>query len=176
MKRFVTLQYLLLAGWATVTLAQTVNTTVDAPTPRQQPATRPEPATPSVTPAPVAPAPTNAVEIHTISEAPLFEGRALDLYGITEDWKPSAERPTVTGPLVYPMRGRVSEAPRRLLDVVNPFAPLQAPPATLQKSPVKGLTSRSWASTVGWRPGRSEFADVTTHEPSSGLLIIKCPK
>jgi hypothetical protein len=134
-----------------------------------------QPAKPEATSTSVSAA-TNVVEVRSEAES-LFEGRSLNLYGIGPGWKASTTETTVTGPLVEPfLAPRASDVPGRLLNLFNPLAPMQPPPETLHRSNVRGLSSRGWASVVGWRPGRSEFAEVTTHEPSSALLTIQCSK
>jgi hypothetical protein len=75
-----------------------------------------------------------------------------------------------SGPLVRPFKAkRVREAPRRLLNAINPFASRDA------DEEFKGaprVSTRAWTTTVGWSPGASAFADPVTHESSMGVLSI----
>lgn len=139
---------------------------------------------PGATNAPVKPenlspgrAMTNAApEVLTEAETSLFGGRSLDLFTPGPAWEVEPAAPAVSGPLIEPfITTRPLTVPRRLLELVNPFAPVKPSPDTQHRGAVKGLSSRSWTSVVGWRPGRSEFPDETTHEPKSALIIFKCP-
>jgi len=78
---------------------------------------------------------------------------------------------TLGGPLVRTFKvKRVLEAPRRVLHLINPFAPAEH---IEQFERISNLSPRAWASTVGLHPGASAFADATTHEPSMTLLSVR---
>src|SRR5437667_12414786 len=77
---------------------------------------------------------------------------------------------TVSGPVVQTFKVKpVSDAPRRTLQLLNPFAPLEHVEQTERSS---GLSTRAWATTVGLHPGRSAFPDATTHESTMSLLSV----
>ena len=77
----------------------------------------------------------------------------------------------VAGPVVQPFKVRkVLEAPRRVLDLVNPFKPAEREAAIERTGK---LNTKAWATTVGFHPGSSAFADATTHEPTMSLLTVK---
>jgi hypothetical protein len=76
----------------------------------------------------------------------------------------------IRGPLVAPFKAhKLREVPRRLLHLVNPFAPVE-PREELER--VRGLTPRAWVSTVGWSTGRSSLPVEVTHEPVMGLVSV----
>ena len=62
------------------------------------------------------------------------------------------------------------DVPRRVLNVLNPFTPLERNEVPFTQT--RSLNPRAWASTVGFHPGGSVFADATTHEPTMTLLSI----
>src|SRR5215469_7226827 len=67
----------------------------------------------------------------------------------------------VTGPLVYPFKGRnLLEAPKRFVHLLNPFAKSDHPPG--EEAPQR-VSTASWTSVAGWSPGRSAFSDPVTH-------------
>ena len=75
-----------------------------------------------------------------------------------------------SGPLIHVIKSeKVSEAPRRALQLVNPFAPVEKV-EPLEKT--RDLNPRAWSTTVGLRPGTSAFADVRTHEPTMSLVTV----
>jgi hypothetical protein len=75
-----------------------------------------------------------------------------------------------SGPLIHLFKSeKVSEAPRRALQLVNPLAPVQRV-EPLEKT--RDLNLHAWSTTVGLRPGGSAFADVRTHEPSMSLVTV----
>src|SRR5438094_9491944 len=77
---------------------------------------------------------------------------------------------TVSGPLVQTFKGkRVLDAPRRALQLINPFAPVEH---VEQAERTSGLSTRAWATTVGVHPGGSAFPDATTHESAMSLIAI----
>ena len=94
-----------------------------------------------------------------------------------------AEEPQVTSPdlslgkklrasgqLIQVFKGdKVSEAPRRALQLVNPFAPIQRV-EPLEKT--RELNPHAWSTMVGLRPGGSAFSDATTHEPSMTFVKV----
>lgn len=85
----------------------------------------------------------------------------------------SAEKPPlqVGGPLAYPFTSRrVSEVPGKLWQLINPLAPLPPRPTIVR---VGRLSSRPWAATTGWNPGKSAFPDVTTDEASMTFISVR---
>ena len=77
---------------------------------------------------------------------------------------------TLGGPLVRTFKvKRVLDAPRRMFQLINPFAPVEH---VEQFERTADLTPRAWASTVGLHPGGSAFAEATTHEPTMTLLSV----
>ena len=76
----------------------------------------------------------------------------------------------LSGPLVRPFKVRkIREVPRRLLHVINPFAPLER---KQEFESTRGLSVRAWTSVVGWNAGGSAFPDAMTHESSMGLISL----
>jgi hypothetical protein len=74
----------------------------------------------------------------------------------------------IGGPLVRPFKVRkIREFPRRLLQLINLFAPLERKE---ELESTRGLSARAWSSVVGWNPGGSAFSDPMTHEASMGLI------
>jgi hypothetical protein len=77
---------------------------------------------------------------------------------------------SIGGPLINALHvSKSMELPKRLLNLVNPFAPLdesEEPPE------VKGSNPRAWTSLVGWSPGISAFPDPRTHTLS--LDLVSC--
>jgi hypothetical protein len=110
------------------------------------------------------------------SEQPLFLPGQLDWLEAGSAWRIEEQRSTLGGPLAQPfLSRRPSEIPGRMLHLVNPFAPLDASAAIHRTPAARDLSARSWATVVGWNPGRSAFPDETAHE-AGGLLLIKCSK
>ena len=73
------------------------------------------------------------------------------------------------GPLIHPFKGRkLAEVPRRVLHLVNPFAPSRPEPTDNTNK----LNARTWTETVGLRPGMSAFPDAATHESSLSLVSL----
>jgi len=106
----------------------------------------------------------------------LPEGRVQELLKAAESSQ--AKEPEVSlgkkvrarGPLVQVFKGKtVLDAPKRLLRLINPFAPSQK---TDQLERTANLSPRAWTSTVGLNPGGTAFPDATTHESSMGLVTI----
>jgi hypothetical protein len=60
---------------------------------------------------------------------------------------------------------RFLQFPRRMLRLMNPFAPVESK----GELRVPDYSPRAWSSTIGWRPGASAFSDPVTHESSMGL-------
>ena len=76
-----------------------------------------------------------------------------------------------SGPLVRPFKSkRFREVPRRLLHVINPFAPVE-PKEEIERT--RNLSPRAWTSTVGWSTGRSSAPVEVTHEPTMGLVSVR---
>ena len=76
----------------------------------------------------------------------------------------------LSGPLVQPFKARkILEAPRRLLHLINPFAPSEHKEALVS---APGVGARGWTAVVGWNPSGSAFADPMTHESTMGLLSL----
>src|SRR5262249_105098 len=79
----------------------------------------------------------------------------------------------ISGPLVRPLKAKkVREVPKRLFHLINPFA-------RNEESDLKGMpraSTQAWATTVGWHPGRSAFADPISHESSMSLISISRTK
>jgi hypothetical protein len=74
------------------------------------------------------------------------------------------------GPVLHVSKTkRVLQVPRRVLNLINPFAPTE-PGAELKRP--EGLSSRAWVTTVGWNPGESAFPDARTHESTLTLLTV----
>ncbi len=63
---------------------------------------------------------------------------------------------------------RVVEVPRRVLHLINPFAPSE-PKEGLEN--LRDLSPRAWTTTVGWHSGGASFADAVTHESSFGFSL-----
>ena len=77
---------------------------------------------------------------------------------------------TISGPVVETIKvKRISDAPRRVLQLINPFSPLEH---VDQVERTSNLTTRAWATTVGTHPGAPAFPDVTTHESTLSLMAI----
>ena len=73
------------------------------------------------------------------------------------------------GPLIHPFKGRkLAEVPRRVLHLVNPFAPTGPEPTEHTQK----LSARAWTSSVGLHPGMSAFPDAATHESSLSLVSL----
>lgn len=82
----------------------------------------------------------------------------------------------ITGPFVEPFRApRASQVPKRLFNLVNPFAPMETA-STPHKASARDVSARSWSSVVGWKPGQSQFVDERTHEPTMGVVVVNCSK
>ena len=76
----------------------------------------------------------------------------------------------LSGPLVRPFKARkIGEVPKRLLHLINPFAPSERKE---EWESTRGLNTRAWTSIVGWNPGGSAFSDAVTHESSMGLFSL----
>jgi hypothetical protein len=76
-----------------------------------------------------------------------------------------------SGPLVEAFKpNQTSSTPKRLLQLVNPFAPVEPQPAP--ETHVKGISTRSWTSVVGWNPGASAFPDGVTHEAQMSFVSV----
>jgi hypothetical protein len=74
-----------------------------------------------------------------------------------------------SGPLIEPFKpNQTSSTPKRLLNLINPFAPVE-PPSPRQTS---GLSTRSWTSVAGWNPGGSAFPNGVTHESQMTLISV----
>lgn len=72
------------------------------------------------------------------------------------------------GPLISIFKPKkLSQVPRRVLHLVNPFAPVETAPS-LER--VENLSPRAWSATVGFHPGASAFPEATTHESSLSLI------
>jgi hypothetical protein len=83
---------------------------------------------------------------------------------------PIGKKVKVRGPLANTFKAKkVMDVPRRMLKLLNPFAPNETG-ATLEEK--RNVTTRAWATTVGLHPGRSAFPDVTTHEPTLTLVTV----
>jgi hypothetical protein len=78
-----------------------------------------------------------------------------------------------TGPLVRPFKAhKFREVPRRLLHLINPFAPVE-PGEEIER--VRDVSPRAWTSTVGWSTGRSSLPVEVTHEPITSLISVSSP-
>jgi hypothetical protein len=74
-----------------------------------------------------------------------------------------------SGPLIEPFKpNQTSSTPKRLLNLINPFAPVEPQPARQ----TSGLSTRSWTSVAGWNPGSSSFPDGVTHESQMSLISV----
>lgn len=82
----------------------------------------------------------------------------------------------ITGPLVEPFRApKASQVPKRLLNLINPFAPMDKT-LVARKTRMSGrFSAQSWPTAVGWTPVPSRFADERDHEPALGLFVVNCP-
>jgi hypothetical protein len=83
----------------------------------------------------------------------------------------------VGGPLVDSFKPKQpTSTPRRLLNLVNPLAPVE--PQPVPETRLGGVSTRAWSSVVGWSPGGSAFPDPVTHEPHMTLVSVsvKNPK
>ncbi len=75
-----------------------------------------------------------------------------------------------SGRLIHLFKGeKVSEAPRRALQLVNPFAPTQRV-EPLEKT--RALNPHAWSTMAGLHPGGSAFPDARTHEPAMSLVTV----
>ncbi len=74
----------------------------------------------------------------------------------------------ISGPLVRPFTGRLREAPRRFLHVINPFAPTEAE----EQSGAPRASTQAWSTTVGWSTGPSGSDTAITHESKMGLVTV----
>jgi len=75
-----------------------------------------------------------------------------------------------SGPLIQVFKGeKVSGAPRRALQLVNPFAPLQRV-EPLEKT--RDLNPHAWRTMVGLRPAGAAFPDARTPEPTMALVTV----
>ena len=82
----------------------------------------------------------------------------------------SAGGMSVSGPLVHLFNGaKPGELPKRFLQLVNPFAPMEPSP-TIPK--VTNEHPRAWTAVVGWNPGVSAFPDPSTHVSTIDLFSI----
>jgi hypothetical protein len=72
------------------------------------------------------------------------------------------------GPLVRPFKGRLREAPRRFLHVINPFAPSDAE----AESGAPRTSAQAWSTTVGWSTGPAGSDTAITHESKMGLVTL----
>jgi hypothetical protein len=76
----------------------------------------------------------------------------------------------IGGPVVRSFKvKKATEVPGRIIKLLNPFAASEAAPAFEQK---RNLSTRAWATTIGFHPGGSAFPDATTHESSMTLLTV----
>lgn len=64
---------------------------------------------------------------------------------------------------------RIVEVPRRVLHLINPFAPSEAKEGFEN---LRDLNPRAWTTTVGWHPGTPPFQDAVTHESSLSLIDL----
>jgi hypothetical protein len=75
-----------------------------------------------------------------------------------------------SGPVIHLIKGeKATETPRRMLDLVNPFAPAKKI-EPVEKT--RELNSHAWSTMVGLHPGGSVFPDARTHEPSMSLVTV----
>lgn len=74
----------------------------------------------------------------------------------------------ITGPLVRPFKGRLREAPRKFLRVINPFASVDAE----QESGAPRASAQAWTTAVGWSTGPSGSDAAITHESRMSLVNI----
>ena len=76
-----------------------------------------------------------------------------------------------SGPLIEPFKpSQTSSTPKRLLQLVNPFAPVEPQPAP--ETRVKGMSTRAWTSVVGWNPGGSAFPNGVDHESQMTFISV----
>jgi len=76
-----------------------------------------------------------------------------------------------SGPLVEPFKpNQTASTPKRLLNLINPFAPVEPQPAP--ETRVRGMSTRPWSSVVGWNPGGSSFPDGVTHESQMSFISV----
>ena len=75
---------------------------------------------------------------------------------------------SITGPLIAPFKAKkLSEVPRRLLHLVNPFARSEPKPERLND-----LSPVAWSTAVGWSTGGSGFQNPVTHESHMNLISV----
>jgi hypothetical protein len=78
----------------------------------------------------------------------------------------------ISGPLVRPFKAKkITEVPRRLLHLINPFARTDSPSGSSMQT-VRDLSPRAWTTAVGWHSGGSSFQNEITHEPQMNLLSV----
>jgi len=76
-----------------------------------------------------------------------------------------------SGPLVEPFKPhQASSTPKRLLQLVNPFAPVEPQPAPQTR--VKDMSTRAWSTVVGWNPGGSAFPNGVDHESQMTFISV----
>ena len=78
------------------------------------------------------------------------------------------KRYRIAGPLAHAFQSR-KEVPRRLLQLVNPFA--RSEPKAAENLDAE-LSPRAWSTTVGWSTGGSGFQNPVTHESQLGLISV----
>jgi hypothetical protein len=76
-----------------------------------------------------------------------------------------------SGPLVRLFKGRIREAPKRFLQLINPFA---SGDEQARIAAPKGLSPRAWTTVVGVHPGASAFPEPMTHE--GGITLISASR
>jgi hypothetical protein len=76
-----------------------------------------------------------------------------------------------SGPLIEPFKpNQTSSTPKRLLQLVNPFAPVEPQPAPQTR--VKDMSTRAWSTVVGWNPGGSAFPNGVDHESQMTFISV----
>jgi hypothetical protein len=76
----------------------------------------------------------------------------------------------LSGPLVRPLKvKRLGDVPKALLQLINPLAVTER---KVEFETTRQLSTRAWATTVGWHPGASAFPDPMTHESTMGLFVL----
>lgn len=99
-------------------------------------------------------------------EVPETHVRVEDLQITQTDKVKLKKHFSLSGPLVHAFKvTKVSEVPKRLLHLINPFSKSTAADDGEAPQQIDGLDTRSWTTRVGWQPGASPFANGTTQEP-----------
>ena len=121
----------------------------------------------------VAQQPGREASASTTNTPSMTEGTRL-LAPLLEEPKASdvivGKKAELSGPLVRPLKvKKLGDVPKVLLQLINPLAVSER---KIELETTRQLSTRAWATTVGWHPGASAFPDPMTHESSMGLFTL----